>query len=125
MMLKKLWNDEAGGLICAEFVLVCTLLFCACAVGIGAVRTALVQELADLADAIGSVNQSYSVSGFLDTHHPDSDTFSGFSGCAAQSFRDAQDECDENVDPITCAQFGPGRCIQTCVPKAVTGGEGA
>ena len=100
-------------------------MFSSCAVGIGAFRTALVQELADLAEALGSLNQSYAVSGFVDTHHPDPGSFSGFAGCAAQAFRDAQDACDENVDPITGSQLGSARCIDVCISIDVTGGEGS
>lgn len=70
-MFKALWNDSDGTLLSAELVLVSTLVFCGVAVGVGAVRTAIVQELADLAEMVGTLNQSYSVSGVADTHHGD------------------------------------------------------
>lgn len=110
-MLKKLWKDEGGALLSAELVLVMTLVFCGIAVGVGAVRTALVQELADVAEAIGTLNQSYSVSGLADFHHLDAQ--GNPTGCSAQAFHDAQDLCDSTVD---CFQTGPSKCIQVCIP---------
>ena len=67
-MLRNLWMDESGGLICAELVIVMTLMMCAVIVGISALRDAIVTELADVAAAIASLNQSYSVGGISGQH---------------------------------------------------------
>lgn len=100
-MLRKLWLDEGGGLISAELVLVATLLICAVAVGVSAVRVALVSELADLGAAIGAIDQSYSVGG-LTGHN---------AACAGQQFVDLLDNCDDGI-----TQAGPqSRCVEVGV----------
>ena len=58
-MLRNLMNDEAGFLVSAELILIFTLVFCAVAVGVATVRDSLVQELGDVAEAVGALNQSY------------------------------------------------------------------
>lgn len=106
-MLRKLWLDEGGGLISAELVLVATLLICAVAVGVSAVRVALVTELADLGAAIGALDQSYSVGG-MDGHNAQ---------CANQEFADALDNCDDGQ-----AQAGENsRCVNVGLTD---GGQG-
>ena len=106
-MIRKLWMDEGGGLISAELVLVATLLICAVAVGVSAVRVALVQELADLGAAIGALDQSYSVGG-LSGHN---------AACAGQGFTDLLDNCDDGL-----TQGGvQSRCVEVGLPPA---GEG-
>src|SRR5262245_31375945 len=66
-MLTKLWNDEAGFIISAELVLVATILVIGCIVGLSEVQHAVVSELNDVGDAIGSINQSFCFSGFNKT----------------------------------------------------------
>lgn len=108
-MIRKLWMDEGGGLISAELVLVATLLICAVAVGVSAVRVALVTELADLGAAIGAIDQSYSVSGLLGHH----------ASCAGQQFSDVTDTCDDGP-----AQNGRNsRCIEVCGQSTAPTGE--
>ena len=108
-MLQKLWNDECGGLLSLEFVLVATLMLGAVGVGMSAVNTALVTELGDLAAAIGALDQSYSVGGYTGHH----------ASCNGQGYIDAPDgACDEG-----CAQLGDSSaCIAVCLPKAGNGG---
>ncbi|MEZ6113337.1 MAG: hypothetical protein R3C99_20335 [Pirellulaceae bacterium] len=87
-MLKKLWNDEAGAIISAEVVLVATILVIGMVVGLKSVRDAVVTELADVAQAIANVSQSFSYSG-IDGHAV---------GTAGSFFQDAQDFCDSDTD---------------------------
>ena len=63
-MLNRLFQDEAGFIVSAELVLVATLLVIGLIVGLSEVQHAIVSELNDVADAIGSLNQSYCFSGF-------------------------------------------------------------
>jgi Flp pilus assembly pilin Flp len=58
-VLHRLWADQAGFVVSTELVLVATILVIGMVVGLVTVRDQVVQELADLAAAIGSVNQSY------------------------------------------------------------------
>jgi hypothetical protein len=84
-MLKNLWNDEVGALLSAEFILLATILVIGAIVGLKAVQEAIVTELADVAQAVANVNQSYSWS--ATTGHSSSTSGSIYS--------DARDFCDD------------------------------
>ena len=111
-MLKKLWLDEGGATISAELALVGTILVIGVVVGLSAVQTAVVSELADLGAAISNLDQSYS-SGGITGHHAAS---------AGQGFDDGLDACDSD----NCAQGGTNsRCVAVCVGKGTAeGGAG-
>ena len=47
-MIKQLVHDECGFIISAELMLIITLMFCAAAVGWGAVKDSLANELNDV-----------------------------------------------------------------------------
>jgi hypothetical protein len=97
-IFETLLRDEAGFIISAELVLVATLLVIGLVVGLSEIQYAVAQELNDVADAIGALNQSY--------------CFSGFSACksngglksafAGSAFSDSVDECDNNQCQIAC-----------------------
>ena len=84
-MLRRIWKDEAGFVVSTELVLVATSLGIGMVVGLSTVRDAVVQELGDVALAIGNINQSY--------------TYSGVTGCDASTagsfFADLFDHCDQ------------------------------
>ena len=85
-MIKTLWNDEAGVILSAELVLVGTILV----VGLVELQCSVVDELNDLGEAIGSLNQSFAYSGvasFKRGRQIKAITF-------GSSFRDRQDSCD-------------------------------
>lgn len=69
--MLKLWNDDRGALIATEWVFVSTIMVIGVVAGLKSVQQAVVTELEDMANAIGSLSQSY--------------TFSGTSGCAAST----------------------------------------
>lgn len=98
-MLTRLWNDEAGALLSAEIVLVGTILVIGVLTGLTSVRDAVVTELADVAGAIASVDQSYS--------------YSGVAGHGVQTFgsafRDNHDFCDINENV-----FSNSKCVVIC-----------
>ncbi|MDA0835669.1 MAG: hypothetical protein O2955_21660 [Planctomycetota bacterium] len=58
-LAKKIWCDEYGFIISAELILVATLLVIGVIVGLSELQAAVVQELNDVGDAIGSLNQTY------------------------------------------------------------------
>src|SRR6516164_9430763 len=62
-LLVRLWNDDAGALIAAEWVFVATILVIGAITGLVAVRQAVIVELHDVANAILALNQSFSFSG--------------------------------------------------------------
>ncbi len=98
-MLKNLFNDEAGFVVSAELVLISTLLVLGLIVGLSEVQHAVVQELNDVGDAIGSVNQSYMYSGFS-AQKTGGRGIKSFSRGSA--FSDVGDDCDNNQCDITC-----------------------
>jgi Flp pilus assembly pilin Flp len=63
-MLKNFWNDESGMIISAELVLVLTICVIGVIVGLSHVAMAINEELSDIAQAIGSIDQSYSFAGY-------------------------------------------------------------
>jgi hypothetical protein len=89
--LHALWNDEAGMVVSAELVLVLTITVLALVVGLSEVAVAINTELNDLSNAFGSLNQSYSFTGF----HAE-DNYKTKSIVYGSSFRDGVDDCDLN-----------------------------
>jgi Flp pilus assembly pilin Flp len=61
-MLNKLWKDEAG-IVALEYLLLATVVGLALVVGLNATASALNVELVELANAISSLDQSYSFDG--------------------------------------------------------------
>ncbi|WP_166828820.1 branched-chain amino acid aminotransferase [Thalassoroseus pseudoceratinae] len=87
-LLTTLWADEAGFVVSAELILVCTILVLGLVVGLAEVGTGVNEEMEDVGSAIGSVNQSYSFTGFT-----------GFKGDLSGSiFYDQKDDGDTEFD---------------------------
>ena len=68
-MLRKFWNEETGFIISTELVLVATMVVIGLIAGLVEVSFAVVGELNDVSEAIGSLNQSYSYTGFSTSFH--------------------------------------------------------
>lgn len=98
-MLLKLWNDEAGFIVSAELVLVATILVIGMIVGLSEVQHAVVSELNDVGDAIGSINQTYGYTGFS----AQKDVGGGLKSFTVGSrFNDFGDDCDNNQCDLAC-----------------------
>ena len=93
----RLLRDDAGFIISAELVLVATLLVIGMIVGLSEVQHAVVQELNDVADAIGSVNQSFSYNGMSAKKRGSTSSY-----VSGSSFVDLADDCDNNQCDLTC-----------------------
>lgn len=87
-VMIRLWTEECGALIAAEMLLIMSILVIGVIVGLAAVRDSIVTELADVAQAIANVNQSFSFSG-VSGHH-------AYSGGGA--FHDSADFCDRGYE---------------------------
>jgi hypothetical protein len=104
-MFLKIVNDESGVIISAELVLVLTIAVLAMVVGLSEVAVAINTELNDVSNAIGALNQTYSVTGYR-----------GWGGWKLKSFVagtswfDFPDDCDFNssCDLVCGAGFGAG-----------------
>lgn len=88
--MKKLFNDETGVIISAELILVLTLAVLAMVVGLSEVAIAVNNELNDISNAFGSLNQSYAYTGF----HKWYPKFTSF--VAGSAWWDTFDDCDLN-----------------------------
>lgn len=64
-LLQKLWNDDCGALIAAEYLFVATILVIGIIVGLVSVRNAVNNELAELANAYLALSQAYTIQGQL------------------------------------------------------------
>lgn len=84
-MFRLLWNDESGVIISAELVLVLTIAVLGSVVGLSSVAIAVNQEMKDVGNAFGGMNQSYG--------------FTGFWGCSRLSFTSGSGFID---DPDVC-----------------------
>ncbi len=100
-LLGKLWRDEGGFVLSAELALLGTTGVLATVVGVHAVAGAVNNELNDVANAIGALDQSYSYDGYC---HP------GHSWVAGSAFIDTQDDCDCQV-------------IRSVTPRPKVGGD--
>jgi len=100
-MLRALLRDEAGFIISAELVLVATILVIGMIVGLSEVQHAVVQELNDIGDAIGSLNQSYAFSGFLAVKNQ-GNVAAVKAYTRGSIFTDTVDECDNDQCAIAC-----------------------
>lgn len=101
-MFATLLKDEAGFIVSAELVLVSTISVLSLVVGLCEIAHAANEELNDVSEAIGSLNQSYHFGGF-------SVKKKGCMGCffAGSAFRDSVDDCDRNECDIACGPVVP------------------
>jgi hypothetical protein len=112
-MLKKLWNDEAGVIVSAEIVMVGTILVIGSITGLSSLRDGVIEELADLGAALGSVDQSFTIGGVV-AHS---------SATGGSRFFDRPDFCEsgDNMKPATNS-----RCLlinDGCFMGAVGGND--
>lgn len=63
MRMRSRRAKQKGFIVSTELVLIATLLVVGLTAGLQSVRVAVVTEMADLAEAIGSLDQSYSYGG--------------------------------------------------------------
>ncbi|MCA9076313.1 MAG: hypothetical protein KDA93_14885 [Planctomycetaceae bacterium] len=97
--LSLLWSDENGFIVSAELVIVATLVVVGLIVGLSEVQHAVVSELNDVGDAIGSLNQGYRFSGFRKLKNA-----GGALGAQSYGsrFADTMDSCDNDQCDIDC-----------------------
>jgi hypothetical protein len=99
--MTRLWTEDCAAIIAAEMLLVMSILVIGLIVGLAAVRDSIVTELADVAQAIANVNQSFSFSGVAGHH-----TFS-----SGGAFHDNADFCDR---PDNMGDSGNSKCVTIC-----------
>ena len=83
-VILHLWKDDDGFVVSAELVLIATIAVLAIVVGLSEVSLAVNQELNDVANGFGTVNQGFRYQGLT-----------GHGGVSnGTSFGDAADFCD-------------------------------
>ena len=107
-MLSRLWAEETGAIVSAEIMLVASILVIGVIVGLKSVRDAVITELADVAQALSNVNQSYSYSGAAGHH-----VFVG-----GGRFNDLADFCDTQ----DLSDAGNSKCVFICSAPFNLGG---
>lgn len=99
MLTYKFLNDENGFVVSAELILIASILVIGMIVGLSEVQHSVTAELNDVADAVGSMNQSYYYSGFAAYKSYGNGVKSVTTGSA---FIDSQDDCDNNQCTLSC-----------------------
>ena len=99
-IVARLWMEDAGAIVSAEIMLVATVLVIGVIVGLKSVRDSVVTELADVAQALSNVSQTYSYSA-TSGHH-------AFTG--GGSFSDKEDFCDT----LAASDLGNSKCVEIC-----------
>lgn len=104
-MIKTLWNDEAGVILSAELVLICTILVLGMIVGLVELEGSIISELSDLSSAFGNLNQSYNYSGYGSSKG--NNQFKG--RVYGARYTDRPDLCDCDDLTIICNDHGEVR----------------
>ena len=101
-VFARLWSEETGAIVSAEIMLVMSILVIGVIVGLKSVRDSVVTELADVAQALANVSQTYSYSA-TSGHH-------AYTGGGL--FTDAADFCDN--DTVIADPSNPSKCVVIC-----------
>jgi hypothetical protein len=106
--LKRLWSDDKGVVATTDLILMSVVVVLGIIVGLVTFRDQVVQELGDVAGAIGHLNQGYNFTG---------DGMTG-DACfvAGSSYTDQVDFCEENDTPNA-----PPSCIEVSVAASDEG----
>lgn len=95
-MLRSLLFDESGFIVTSELVLVSTILVIGMIVGLNQVQYAVAEELKDIGQAIGGLQQSYYFTGFSAVGSAGGVQGRMKSHFYGSFFRDSGDCCDNN-----------------------------
>lgn len=104
-LVMRLWRDEAGFVVSTELVLIATIVVIGLIAGLTTVRDAVVTELADVADAISEVDQSYSYGG-VSAH---------CALTAGTTFNDQNDFCEVAGATNDQNPQGGAQCVTLCL----------
>jgi Flp pilus assembly pilin Flp len=101
-LAMRLIRDEAGFVVSTELILIATILVIGMITGLTTVRDQVVTELADVAEAVSNINQSYSW-GEITAH---------CASTSASRFVDVVDFCDTAIGGANGT--GDGACVVIC-----------
>ena len=101
-MLRNFWKDECGFIVSSELVLIATICVIGLIAGLVEIQWAVVGELNDVSDALGSLNQTYQFAGFTSVKQFGTGGNRIKGQVAGSLFVDTVDECDNNQCTIGC-----------------------
>jgi len=110
-LMKQLLRDESGFVVSSELVLVATVLVIGMITGLTTLRDGVIQELVDVARAIGNIEQSYTYNGV--TAHT--------SASNGSNYNDFRDYCEQAA--ANNGSGGPGCMRLTGAAVRPTNGE--
>ena len=64
-LMSKLWRDDQGALIAAEYLFLATIVGIGIVVGLTGLRNAITAELTELGNAYLALSQAYNVNGLI------------------------------------------------------------
>jgi hypothetical protein len=97
---------DSGFVVSLELVFIATCMLCVVLVAWASFGTKIVAEFGDIGAAVGSLNQSYTITGVAIFHPNDPNHPTDVATWTGSSFHDAPDFCDEG-----------GACgVRFCVP---------
>ena len=102
-MLKKFIQDEAGFIVSTELILITVILVIGLIVGQATLRDQVVTEIADTADAVSSLDQTYTFA--------EIEIAAINASVAGSAFADAADFCDASDSGEQGIDAGEGTCI--------------
>lgn len=101
-LMHRFLRDEAGFVVSTELILIATIVVIGLITGLTTVRDQVLTELADVADAVSEINQSYSFGGV--TAHA--------SSTAGSMYADLSDFCDTQNEGAQGITGTNGTCLQ-------------
>lgn len=110
-IVVRLWRDESGFVVSSELIFIMTIVVIGLLTGLVTVRDQVITELADVADAVSEVDQSYSFAAIT----------ASVGSVAGSTFADAADFCEQTG--VGADQNGDAG-TQCLVVVAPSGGEG-
>lgn len=96
----SLWRQDDAVILSAELILIASVVIVGMVVGLGSVRDSITTELADLAQAIANLDQSFTMGGIVGHH----------SYTRGVWFFDRADFCDNNRFSVA----HPSKCVSIC-----------
>ena len=112
-LVRSLWQDQSGATLSAELILITTILGIGSITGLTTIRDQVTFELADLATAFGSIDQSFSIGAITGT------TAGATFSLAGSVFTDTTDFCFDTTSGGSAADAGTA-----CVSLVAGNGEG-
>ncbi len=110
-IVDRLWRDESGFVISSELIFIMTIVVIGLLTGLVTVRDQVITELADVADAVSEVDQSYSFAAIT----------ASIGSVAGSTFADAADFCEQTGSGADQNGDAGTQCLVIVAPS---GGEG-